>query len=145
MKMLLIVAALASPSLALSQEWNQADCTSALEHAYNPFLARSEAHTTGDFNSDGRADFAVLLDRQGAPSRSAIGVCLSNEARPLLIISPFQTGKIFTKIKGTAYQDSETGVEGTYDRDVISVSDGAWIGASYLLRAGVFVRIVDGD
>jgi hypothetical protein len=40
--------------------------------------------------------------------------------------------------------DRETGKKGAYERDVISVSDGTGAAASYVLRAGVFARIVDG-
>ena len=145
MKLLVALVVLVTPLPAFAQEWNAASCESALESAYASFSARDAANTTGDFNSDGRADFALLLDSVWGVKRSAIGVCLSREPRPLLILNPYETGKIFTKPKGTAFMDVETETEGVYERDVISVSDGGWIGASYILRAGVFVKIIDGD
>lgn len=139
-----------SMSPAIAQEpapvpaWDSATCTAALEHAYRSFAARPGASTEGDYNGDGRADVALLLDNPVA-GRSAIGVCLSRESRPLLVTAPYQDAKIFTKPKGTAYTDFEAARNGVYELDAISVSDGAWIGASYVLRAGVFERIVDTD
>jgi hypothetical protein len=146
MNVLVIMMALGgAPSFHAGHAWSAPNCVSALEQAYKPFAARKGAETSGDFNSDGQPDFAMLLDNARTPAISAIGICLSNESRPLLITAPYQTVEIFTKPKGTAYEDYEDETQGTYDRDVISVSDGAWIGASYVLRAGIFVRIVDGD
>lgn len=145
MKTFAIMVLLAVSSPALSQEWSAEACVSALTQAYPSFSARRDAGTVGDFNSDGRLDFALLLDRLGGSRQAAIGVCLSREPRPLLITAPYQTGRIFTKPKGTAYMDYETEGNGVYERDVIAVSDGASAGASYVLRAGVFVRVIDGD
>ena len=141
MKILLVLSVGLAAFPALGQEWRADSCESALARAYTPFSARAGARTSGDFNGDGKADFAVFLDNLAA-HKSAIGVCLSREPRPLLITAPYQTGKIFTKPKGTAYTNSET--KGVYELDTISVSDGAKSGASYILRAGVFARIVDG-
>ena len=106
------------------------------------FSPRGDAATQGDFNSDGAPDFALLLEAKAAPHRAAVGVCLSNESRPLLITSPYQSAKIFTKRKGTKYMEFDTEHSGIYERDAISVSDGAWIGASYILRGGVFVQVI---
>ena len=126
---------------AFAQEWRADSCESALAQAYTPFSARTDAPTSGDFNGDGQADFALFLDNR-ASHNSAIGVCLSREPRPLLITAPYQTAKIFTKPKGTAYTSAKS--KGVYELDTISVSDGAKSGASYILRAGVFARVVDG-
>jgi hypothetical protein len=41
--------------------------------------------------------------------------------------------------------DLETGNKSTYERDAISVSNGAGVRASYVLRRGVFARVIDGD
>jgi len=145
MKIIAVVISLALPSAAFCQEWSREHCSSALEQAYSSFAAREHASTRGDFNSDGKADFALLLDSARDSRKSAIGVCLSREPRPLLITAPYESGKIFTKPKGTAYRDFETEKDGVYERDAISVSDGAWVGASYVLRGGVFAKVIDGD
>jgi hypothetical protein len=143
MKTIAVVLALALPSVASCQGWSVESCSAALEHAYSSFSAREHASTAGDFNSDGEADYALLLDSVRDSHKSAVGVCLSKEPRPLLVTSPYASGKIFTKPRGTAYKDSETGKEGVYERDAISVGDGARAGASYILRVGVFARVID--
>jgi hypothetical protein len=145
MKILAALIALALPSAALCQEWRLESCSSALAFSYSSFSAREGASTTGDFNSDGNPDFALLLDQTRDSHKSAIGVCLSKEPRPLLITGPYESTEIFTKPKGTEYMNFETEKSGFYERDAISVSDGAWIGASYILRGGVFARVIDGD
>ena len=145
MKFLVALLLLPATSVASSQDWTPNTCSASLERAYGFFSARTEAATQGDFNGDGALDFALLLATKTPPNKPAIGVCLSKEARPLLITRPYQSVKIFTKLKGTQYVDFETEKPGTYELDSISVSDGAWLGASYILRGGVFVQIVDSD
>jgi hypothetical protein len=145
MKGIVVLIVLAASSPALSQEWSAESCSAALQGAYSPFSGRSGASTRGDFNGDGKTDFALLLDNSRGTRKSAIGVCLSKEPRPLLITAPYATATISTKPRGTAYMDRETGKKGAYERDVISVSDGPGAGASYVLRVGVFARVVDGD
>jgi len=145
MKLFVAPLIILASSAAHCQEWSSDTCNASLEHAYDFFAIRPGAATQGDFNGDKALDFAVVLDGKAHSGRSAIGVCLSNEARPLLITDPYQSAKIFTKPKGTAYTDFETENRGVYELDSISVSDGAWIGASYILRGGVFVRVIDRD
>lgn len=145
MKILVIVLLLQAGAAAFAQDWSSVTCGASLDHAYTFFSPRRDAATVGDFNSDGMPDFALLLDAKGSPHRAAIGVCLSNEPRSLLITNPYQSTKIFTKTKGTQYMHIDTGSPGVYERDAISVSDGAWIGASYILRGGVFVQVIDSD
>lgn len=144
MKVIVTLIALAAPFSALSQDWSAESCGAALEHAYSPFTARVGATTRGDFNSDGLPDFALFLDNVRA-GKSAIGVCLSKEPRPLLITAPFATATISTKPSGTGYVDQESGKRGAYERDAISVTNGAGASASYVLRVGVFARVVDGN
>jgi hypothetical protein len=130
---------------ASAASWTSSHCGGALERAYAFFSVRPHASTQGDFNGDGDADFAFLLVTNGTPAKAAIGVCLSNEARPLLITSPPESAVISTKPRGTAYLDFDTKRPGVFELDAISVSDGASMGASYILRAGVFVPIIDRD
>lgn len=144
MKLIVTLLLLAAPSAALCQDWSVDSCSSALQRAYSSFSAREHAGTSGDFNGDGNLDFALLMDSLRGSHKAAIGVCLSREQRPLLITAPYTSGKIFTKPKGTAYEDLEADKRGAYERDAISVSDGASVGASYILRAGVFARVIDG-
>jgi len=139
-----VLIALAAPSSALGQEWSADSCSAALERAYSPFSARDGASARGDFNRDGLSDFALLMDNSRDKRKSAIGVCLSGEPRALLITAPYATTTISTKPQGTTYTDRETGKRGAYERDAISVGDGAGGGASYVLRVGVFARVVDG-
>ena len=145
MKIIVVVVALAAPSVAFCQAWSVESCSAALEHAYSTYSARDHATTAGDFNSDGEGDVALLLDSRHDSHKSAIGVCLSREPRPLLITAPYESAKILAKPKGTAYVDFETGEKSVYERDAISVSDGARAGASYVLRGGVFARVIDGN
>jgi hypothetical protein len=145
MKLLVALLILLTSSAATCQEWNGNNCNASLERAYSFFAVRPNASTQGDFNGDGALDFAVFLDGKAHSGRSAIGVCLSKEPRPLLITNPYQSSKIFTKPKGTAYLDFDTDDRGVYELDSISVSDDAWLGASYILRGGVFARVVDRD
>ena len=144
MKFIVVLIALAAPASAFGQEWTADSCSAALERAYSPFSARAGANTRGDYNSDGLADFALVLVNSRT-HKAAIGVCLSKEARPLLITAPYAAARISTKPAGTRYTDRETGKKGTFERDAISVSDGAKSTASYVLRVGVFDRVVDGD
>jgi len=146
MKILVVVLLLQASVAASAQERSSATCGASLSHAYSFFTPRGDgAATEGDFNSDGAADFALLLEEKASPHKAAIGVCLSNEPRPLLIISPYVSAKIFTKPKGTEYMDVDTESTDIYERDAISVSDGECCGASYILRAGAFVQVVDSD
>lgn len=143
MKTIVVLFALAAPLPAMGQDWNVESCSAALERAYAPFSARAGSSTRGDFNSDGSSDVALFVDRGRGAHPSAIGVCLSNEPRPLLVTAPYATGTISTKPHGTPYTDRETGKKGIYERDAIFVSDGEATSASYVLRVGVFARVVE--
>jgi hypothetical protein len=146
MRFLVVLLLLQASAAASAQEWSSATCGASLGHAYSFFATRRDAAATqGDFNSDGTADFAVLLEGKASPHKAAIGVCLSNEPRPLLITSPYVSAKIFTKPRGTEYMDFDSESAGVYEHDAISVSDGACCGASYILRSGVFVQVIDSD
>ena len=145
MKSLVGIAMILASSAAYCQGWGSESCGAALERAYTVFSVRPDATTQGDFNSDGQSDFAKLLDHKYQPGKAAVGICLSGVKKPLLITDPYQSTKIFTKPKGTAYMDFNTEKEGVYERDVVSVSDGTWFGSSYILRSGVFVEVIDGD
>ena len=146
MRLLVVLLLLQASAAVSAQEWSSVTCGASLGQAYSFFAPRSDSVATqGDFNSDGTADFALLLEAKAAPHKAAVGVCLSNEPRPLLITSPYVSAKIFTKPKGTEYMDFDSESTGVYEHDAISVSDGAWLGASYILRAGVFVQVIDSD
>ena len=146
MKLLAVLLLLQASVASSAQGWSSATCAASLGHAYSFFAPRHDAAAThGDFNGDGVADFALLLEAKASPHKAAVGVCLSNEPRPLLITSPYVSVKIFTKPKGTEYMDFDTEGTGVYEHDAISVSDGAWLGASYILRGGIFVQVIDSD
>ena len=101
--------------------------------------------TNGDYNSDKAPDVAMLLRPKSNNRKPSIGVCLSNVTIPVLINYAYVAGNIFTTPKGSRYFDHELEKSGSYERDVISVSDNECCGASYVLRGGVFVEIVDSD
>jgi len=146
MRLLVVLLLLQASAAVSAQEWSSINCDASLGHAYSFFVPRRDATATqGDFNGDGTTDYALLLEAKALPHKGAIGVCLSNEPRPLLITSPYVSTKIFTKAKGTEYMDFDSESTGVYEHDAISVSDGAWLGASYILRAGVFVQVIDSD
>ena len=130
-------------SASASEPWTATSCKESIAHAYNGYELRDAAPASGDYNDDGHSDFAFLLDRQS--KKAAIGVCLSGVGFPVAITNIYVSGHISTKVKGTRYMNFDTETESTYERDVISVDDGAWIGASYVLRQGIFVEVVDRD
>ena len=101
--------------------------------------------TVGDYNSDKIPDFALLLSPKSNDRKQSIGVCLSNVSIPVLINYAYVPGNIFTKPKGSRYDDYDLGKSSIYERDVISVNNNECCGASYVLRGGVFVEIVDSD
>lgn len=134
----LVGAATASPSEA----WTQEACHAALAQSFSAYQLRAAPGTSGDYNDDRLPDFAYLLDRK-AGGASAAGVCLSSVEVPVVITHLYVADRISTTGKGTRFHDVEKGTEGHYEKDVISVDDGQRNGASYILRGGVFVQIVD--
>ena len=95
----------------------------------------------GDFNGDGRDDWAGLMDRKAQPARSAIGVCLSGEVRPLLIPGQHRLARIALTTKGSRHADLVTDMTGVFERDAISTTDEDGNTVSYILRIGTFARI----
>ena len=150
MKFLALIALVALPLVSQAQSWQPESCKSALLAAYTtmeplPASDHVESQTQGDYNSDKITDVAILLKPKRDTRKQSIGVCLSNVRIPVLINYAYVPNHIFTKRKGTRYNDYDLGQTRTFDRDVISVNDNACCGASYILRGGVFVEIVDSD
>src|SRR6476469_4325820 len=102
MKRLVALLMVLAPCAATCQEWTGTTCIASLERAYSVFAVRPDTSIQGDFNGDGGLDFAVLLDGKAHKGNAAIGVCLSREARPLIITHPYQSTKIVARPKGTA-------------------------------------------
>ncbi len=150
MKFLAIAVLTFVPCLADAQTWKAESCKSALLTAYTAMellpQAEGNSHLTlGDYNADNAPDVAMLLRPKSNNWKQSIGVCLSNVSIPVLINYAYVPGNVFTKPKGTPYYDYDLETTGVYERDVISVSDNECCGASYVLRSGVFVEIVDSD
>ncbi|MFC0679573.1 hypothetical protein ACFFGH_17185 [Lysobacter korlensis] len=145
MRLVLGFLLLAAPSAALCAEWDQTHCLASLDRAYSLFTIRSDAAIRGDFNGDGRDDWASLMDRKAPPAKAAIGVCLSGEARPLLIPSQHGLVSITMRAKGSRHSDLATDLSGVFERDAISANDESGAQSSYILRAGTFARIASRD
>lgn len=134
---------LSAPFAVLCTERNEAECRAALAQAYSVFQMQPASAVRGDFNGDGRKDWAGLMERKAEPARSAIGVCLSGEHRPLLILSQHKlTGMVLTN-KGSRHSDLAADATGVFERDAISVTEEAGDVSSYILRVGTFARIAN--
>ena len=150
MKFLAIVVFALLPFSSQAQSWHPQSCKSALLSAYTTMEALPESEsvaalTAGDYNDDQIQDVAMLLRPKSQSRKQSIGVCLSNVKIPVLINYAYVPNHISTKMKGTRYNDYDREVTSTYERDVITVNDQTCCGASYILRGGVFVEIVDSD
>ena len=150
MKLLALLAFAIAPLASNAQSLEPESCKNALLAAYTtmepiPSSVAVSSFTRGDYNSDEIPDVAMLLRPKSQNRKQSIGVCLSNVKIPVLINYAYVPNHISTKIKGTRYDDYDRGVTSTYERDVITVNDQVCCGASYILRGGVFVEIVDSD
>ena len=87
----------------------------------------------------------MLLRPKRHDRKQSIGVCLSNVKVPVLINYAYVQDHISTKAKGTRYNDYDRETTSRYERDAITFDDQVCCGASYILRGGVFVEIVDSD
>ena len=150
MKFLALVVLALAPLVAQTQSWEAESCKSALLSAYTtleslPQADRHSSITVGDYNSDKIPDVAMLLRPRTNNRKQSIGVCLSNVTVPVLINYAYVSNNIVTKARGTRYNDYELEKSGVYEHDVISVNNNECCGASYVLRRGVFVEIVDSD
>lgn len=138
-------ALLLTGTAASAQDWTPAQCAASLERAYSFFSARAGTQVQGELNGDGRVDHALLLDHRARPDRSVIGVCLSGEPRPLLITDPYASTRIAITPHGAEYHDAQAGNAGRFELDAITVGDADDARASYILRVGVFERIVHAE
>ena len=150
MKVLATTALLLIAFSCNAQSWQVASCRDILLTTFTslkplPAAMSTDSVTQGDYNSDRIPDVAMLLRPKKLNRKQSIGVCLSNVASPVLINYAYVPDHVFTKPKGTRYDDYETGQTLTYERDAISVNDMQCCGASYVLRGGVFVEIIDSD
>ena len=150
MKFLAIVVLSLMPLGSQAQTWQPESCKSALLAAYTtmeplPASQSAAAVTLGDYNDDQIQDVAMLLRPKRHDRKQSIGVCLSNVKVPVLINYAYVQDHISTKAKGTRYNDYDRETTSRYERDAITVNDQVCCGASYILRGGVFVEIVDSD
>ena len=103
--------------------------------------------TTGDFDGDGKEDVALLLRPTSGHGKYAISVCLSSKPSepPTLIQNAYTYGPLSTTPKGREYYDFNTDKEGRYELDGIGSYCCECCGATYILRKGRFVEIIDSD
>jgi hypothetical protein len=101
----------------------------------------------GDFDGDGRADTAILLQPIATNTKLAAAVCLSNAPgrKPVLIKDIYTAGNLSTRKKGSRYYDYDTENYGVYERDGISTYCCECCGATYIMRDGAFQQVVDSD
>jgi hypothetical protein len=111
----------------------------------------------GDFDGDGRADIALLIQNRSEPSleyperaySSLVAVCLSRPTSVTLHLlkEPYCSDLIARSPKGERYYDFETDRRGTYPSDGVKTVCFEKASATYVYekQAGSFRRIVDGD
>ena len=118
------------------------------DHRPAPATAeRTSVSARGDFDGDGAADTALLLQPLGGTAKLAAAVCLSGSpgGQPMLIEDIYTAGNLSTKGKGSRYVDYDTEQAGVYERDGINSYCCGCCGATYVLRNGAFVQVVDSD
>ena len=137
-----------------------ASCQSSLNHAfpgwhYAPVPERvkrlsREQHfnpaviATGDYNGDGRRDWAVLLEHEGARK---VVACLMNSKGPNLkvIDQPYCDDYIATSRAKSQHYNYESQQVEIIKNDGISTSCFESAGATYVFERGAIRRIVDSD
>lgn len=105
------------------------------------------SRTRGDFDGDGKMDWAILLRPKSGNGKFAISVCLSSRASraPELIPDAYTAGPLSTTPKGRKYLDSDSNFERRYEHDGIGSYCCECCGATYIFRNGQFVAVVDSD
>jgi hypothetical protein len=90
---------------------------------------------------------ALLLRPKDGTGQYAISVCLTSKptAVPELIRDVNTTAPLSTTVKGSEYYDFDAGAEGRYELDGVGSYCCECCGATYILRGGHFVEIVDSD
>ncbi|MHB9097095.1 MAG: hypothetical protein ACYC5X_04645 [Syntrophales bacterium] len=103
--------------------------------------------TVGDYDGDGKEDIALLLRPISGHGDYAISVCLSSKpsGAPELIHKAYTYGPLVTTPKGREYYDFSTDAEGRYELDGIGSYCCECCGATYILRKGKFVEVIDSD
>jgi len=103
--------------------------------------------TVGDYDGDGKEDIALLLRPRSGAGEYAISVCLSSKPSraPEFIQEAYTYGPLSTTPKGREYHDFDTGKEGLYEFDGIGSYCCECCGATYILRQGRFVEVIDSD
>lgn len=121
----------AAPMSAEAVEW-------ATREHLNPWVA------VGDFDGDGRRDWAVLGEHDG---RRKVAVCLNpgRQQRLLVIDEPYCSDVIWKTKAGSVVYDVDTGNERRIRADGLSTYCVGKAGAIYVLESGRFVEIVDSD
>jgi hypothetical protein len=110
----------------------------AKERRINPNVAR------GDFNADGRADYAALLSVRGVPH---LAFCISHgrAVKLLTVDMPYCSDVVYQSKAGRRYYNFENGRHEVLPRDGASVSCFEKAGATYIYEKGSLRRVVDSD
>jgi hypothetical protein len=121
----------------------------ARAHKFDPTVAR------GDFDGDGRADVAFLVQARSQPLReyperlvaSRLAVCLARPSGVVLhLLDQLYCGDYIEAVaKGERYYDFERDRKGVYPSDGVKTVCFEHASATYVYDGGGFRRIVDGD
>lgn len=108
------------------------------EQHFNPAVAM------GDYDGDGRRDWAVLLEHEGARK---VVACLTKSTGPRLrvIEEPYCDDLIFTKRAKSRLYNHETDRIEIIKNDGIGTSCFEQAGATYVFERGTIRRIIDSD
>lgn len=144
-------AGIASASCEKRTRWAFPACVSTPAYPdpgapkHDPDGPHSEAY--GDYDGDGKMDAALLLRPASGEGRHAISVCLSRkpDGAPELIRDAYTAGPVSTTPKDRRHYDYNTGTHGLYELDGVGSYCCECCGATYILRKGRFVEIIDSD
>lgn len=108
------------------------------EQHFDPVVAM------GDYDGDGRRDWAVLLEHEGVRK---VVVCLTNSTVPKLrvIEQPYCHDLVSSKKAKSRLYNFETDRIETIKNDGISTSCFERAGATYVFERGTIRRIIDDD
>jgi hypothetical protein len=144
---LLVIQLATSPVLAADSCAVRATYAYADYHLAPTNSERTSVSAHGDFDGDGKRDTAILLKPLAKNTKLAAAVCLSSTpgSTPVLIKDIYTAGNLSTKKKGSRHFDFDTEKYGVYERDGINTFCCECCGATYIMRNGEFVQVVDSD
>ncbi len=110
----------------------------ARQRGFNPVITR------GDFDGDGRADFAAL-GVSGGRSRLALCTYPSGRVRLTIVAEPYCSDLVYRTRAGSRLYNFDTGKRETIAHDGVSVRCHEKAGATYVFAKGKLRAIPDSD